>query len=461
MKKTFFILTCLILLLIFLIPSILEEANEYEQGEIIFTDWLSINLLEDVVFENERHRQWATDINQFRNDVFAGHPRFFSTSVFTDIEQLEQNKEIGFRFNESLATLINQVPELTDFQVKVGLQSSAAMLDDNHFVFGSRTLTDGSFSFWEYLYKYEYPLYFRWLYDGFYLTNAYEKFEKALNHKLVAINGSYDFSEQIISVLGAENIYNARNFTADSLNAANILRAIGKEQPIVYTFVNDGGEFFSISVDTYYTREERASINIIDNRAYGDLPKFYQNSHESMWFTLIEDKGILYIRVRRFPGGTGAWMELRRFIADIDKDDIKATIVDVRNNLGGSPDKFSFYVALKEITPPDMLFNFINEGSFSMSLHSALQLESLGAKVVGMPSGQNINFFSSGILLHTLYYSGYQFELGQEFLNNQLRFRIESEDNIFRPHVHIDYTIDDWINNRDPLFEYVVSSLEG
>jgi hypothetical protein len=38
-------------------------------------------------------------------------------------------------------------------------------------------------------------------------------------------------------------------------------------------------------------------------------------------------------------------------------------------------------------------------------------------------------------------------------------YRTEPADRVFRPHVLIDYTIDDWVYNRDPMFEYVLGLL--
>ena len=170
-----------------------------------------------------------------------------------------------------------------------------------------------------------------------------------------------------------------------------------------------------------------------------------------------------------------------------------------------------------------MLFHFIDEGCASASMMGAAHLKSLGAILLGQPIGQNTDFYAFSISyvrvrgsdnmdIHAIVLpedadlDGYMtfgiatdeypyFEIVtmtvREFMEmteheeayadeSDSAFRLNCSDifvaipnmpmsaRVFgldlefytlRPHILIDYTIQDWINNHDPLLVYVIDLL--
>ena len=425
----------------------------------------------------ERVRLWAEDIEVFRSHTLEVHPKIADSQLSV----LPRNMEIRQSFEEHLDALMENLPYLSDFEIKVELQRGAAIFQDNHFFFGG--LLGGSVSMDE-LYALRYPLRFRWFADGFYLYQSSAEFVSALNHRLIAVNGIpvAEVFQEFKRFWSVENIYDARNAFAERLNSLLVLKAIGSplgasaENETIFSFVDQAGTAFNILL-TNPCRWEMCSTTfrtippepLVDSREPGELPLFLQNQGENFWFSL--EDGILYVRINIYladldvhiAADGGAFYQAVR--AALAENDVNATIIDARNNPGGySPPFERLFRLLAESVPYGMFFYFTDEGSRSASLWAAAYVKNLGATIVGQPLGQAADFYhhtSAGATSRTvLPNSGYAL-----WVSNGFRFTsgygFEFEDNVFRPDVLIYYTIDDWVNNRDPLFEYVLERIGG
>ena len=201
----------------------------------------------------------------------------------------------------------------------------------------------------------------------------------------------------------------------------------------------------------------------------------------------------------------------------------KAVIIDARYNPGGDnaylAELFEF---LAEHTESGMLFHFVDEGSWSASLLGAAHLKSLGAILLGQPMGQNTDFYgfhSVSVGGSELFFTGLDFpedtdldeyiEIGfatneypyfeivtmtiraflelaegggsndadrvssdlnlnhsgllvsvpNLFLSASQMFALDLEFYTLRPHILIEYTIQDWANNHDPVLAHVLALL--
>ncbi|MCL1936743.1 MAG: hypothetical protein FWF57_10275 [Defluviitaleaceae bacterium] len=162
---------------------------------------------------------------------------------------------------------------------------------------------------------------------------------------------------------------------------------------------------------------------------------------------------------------------------------VNTVIIDARGNGGGNIRAFAnLFTFLSSNIEEDRLFYLIDNGSFSAASIAAVSLQYLGFTLVGEPTGQNLIFHS------TLYSSEYQSEhelrnsgifitvpnilthledLNDGYIFNLLDISIQSFIERFPnldfysvfPHVTIEHTIQHFINNEDPLLEYVIESL--
>jgi len=419
---------------------------------------------------------WKADIAQFRNFVFRVHPKF-ADSAFNN---LPRNIEMGAAFDAHIDWLLENVPYLTKFEILVELQRASSLLEDNHFLFGKAALTrrPSSITFLHQLSENRYPLEFRWFYDGFFLYRAIgsEYVIPALNRRLVAINDISidDVFSEFTYFWSIENIYDAKNAFAHNLNSPGILYALGvlEGRQTMYTFSGDTGERIQVNMSEslhipFNADESWRTVfpePLTDHRNAGELPLFLQNAEQVHWYTFIEAYGILYIRINVYLIGQDQdFVPHVTALAGEKGESLRAVIIDARNNSGGHDEPYrSLFDALAEAVPPGKLFYFMNEGSLSASLLAGGYLYELGATIIGQPSGQLIDFYA-------FYGSGVEFNISlrnswaNTFVSNRFYTirdnGVIADDLIFRPHILIEYTIDDWINNRDPYLEYVLQLL--
>jgi len=200
----------------------------------------------------------------------------------------------------------------------------------------------------------------------------------------------------------------------------------------------------------------------------------------------------------------------------------EAVIIDARYNPGGdNAYLMELFEFLAQNTAPGMLFHFIDEGSMSASLLGAAHLKSLGAVLIGQPLGQHTVFYGfhssshadSGLFFSdldfiegmdldeyiqigvntdeypysavieltvrellemvadgdsgtpgaspylTLHHSGLHIAVPNVALSVPNLFGLELDFYALRPDILMEYTIQDWINNRDPLLAYVIGLL--
>jgi len=240
------------------------------------------------------------------------------------------------------------------------------------------------------------------------------------------------------------------------------------------------------------------------------------------WFYFMEAYSILYIRLELYFQNTDDAGIFAPFASEVkaafEIHAPQAVIVDARHNPGGdNAYLMELFEFLAEHTNDDMLFHFVDEGSMSASMLGAAHLKSLGAVLIGQPLGQNTDFFgfhttsgfADGLYFGDLewldgldldeyveigtntdvypYFEVFTFTVreilemaeasenvsapitwGQPNLyvnipNMSLSasqlFGIDLEFYTLRPHVLIEYTIQDWISNHDPLLAYVITRL--
>jgi len=419
---------------------------------------------------------WKEDIIQFRNHVFAWHPKFVDSEVNT----LARNIEIGIAFDEHINHLLESVPYITEFEIKAELQRSLALFQDNHLIFGAGAQQRAE-TFLYNLRRNRYPVEFGWFSDGFYLyrTAEDENLTNVLNHRLIAINDIpiQDILFEFGHFMSVENIYDARHQFARDLNIPGILQALNvcDGQQTTYTFVNQYNEAISVTmpdplpavlnISTYWLPHV-FPIPLIYSRNAGDLPFFLQNAYSAHWHTFIEEYGVLYIRIN----GYFAWYN-QEIIADLIEQinekgsSIRAAVVDARNNPGGATLFYhDLFNALANAVPQDKLFYFMNEGSISAALLGGGYLYELGATIVGQPSGQQTDFYgfygSLPFPMWNLIMQNSNFHLAVPNNFHTIRNNgVVAPDLTFRPHVLIEYTIENWVNNYDPYLEYVLGLL--
>ena len=415
-----------------------------------------------------RLQRWIADVEQFEAHIIRWHPRFAHRAI----NQRDENLEIRRQFDAGVAALLADLQTtggggLTDFEIKVEMQRIIALLRDNHFFF------TGFAGYHANMRLVRFPLnfaYFSGENAGVYLIQAREDFAHALNSRVVAIGG-VPIDEIFIEFQrfwSVENVYDARYQFATLLNAAIILQAIGVSNGASATYTFENGVEITVSEANIWERNMTnlrwfPSVPLVDARAEGDEPVFRRNFRQNLWHEFLPEYGILFVGIRGWVTDVqGAFA--RAVQNTFDSNDVQAVIIDARSNPGGDAMQFSeLFAHMSRNLPDGRLFYFVNEGSNSGSLGMAFFMENLGAVVVGQPLAQHPDFywFGSGVSRVLLNYSRIELTPPPTFFSALQFYGREPYDSIFRPHVLIDYTIDDWINNHDPLFDFVVEQMSA
>jgi len=435
---------------------------------------------------------WEDDVVAFREHVLNSHPKFNDPQVM----YLPHNIEIGTVFRGKIDDLLIRIPYMSDLEIKKELQRSLVHFNDNHSSFGWYAWRGNLFrtgirkkpftrGFMEDMFIEQYPLSFSWFTDGFYLYKAHEDFSYALNHRLIAVNGFPidEVFEKYTSFISVENIYGARAAFRHYINRPGFLNAFGVTDGVetIYTFLGSMGEPFDIVLRHTYRQSLDFSdfvdiimptlpVVLVDSRAEGELPLFQQNNRSAFWYIFMEDLGLFYMRINAHfvshdisqPYNFDLLFKIFDLIEEYARG-IDMIIVDSRNNGGGAyiPELHLLFESMANTVNKGQLFYFMNERTSSSALLSAGYMYSLGAVIVGQPSGQNMTFygFSGNRRRGTeiiLPYSRQVLEVPDTLAKLQDYGLPPTDDLIFRPHVIINYTIGDWINNRDPYFDFVL-----
>jgi len=505
--------------------------------------------------EQERNRMWQADLEQLKEAVMQRHAKFWDDSVIfvphdvmsaseagTEVLwlELERNERLRQGFVNAMNSLIADVPNLTDAEIAISMQSAVALLQDNHFNILPQVFFDTD----PYL-----PLEFKHFGGaggGFYLTRTTEEFAHVLNHRVTYINGIpiSNVAERFRGFVSVENIYNLRAELASFLDSTLALNVLGLRENGESTFVFEDSIGNVVEITFTEEHESLERFEFIHGRVEGELPRFLHSQGINRFY-FLEDYGVLYIRIEGYmptvlmgamemaqdrdvidfdeleeeireaiaeglfqgivvpPIGVSPedWMstEEGRFnweihpdlLEVIEQNDIRAAVIDARNNPGGDPAPFfNLFRFLGDNVDEGKLFYFANAGSASASILSAMGMHYMGATFVGEPLGQNTVFYGlttseieSGRIDRSLEvelkYTGFFIDIpnllahieganvGLTYLHLDFDTKafLERTPNFewyaFRPHVLIEHTIDHWINNIDPLLEYVIGQVSA
>jgi len=423
---------------------------------------------EDVITEEERHRRWLVDLEQFSTHLFNTFPKF----TFPELAERERNVEMGIAFTAAIDALGAKVPELTDLEIKVEMQRALALFRDGHTLFDAK---GNGRDFINTLRYNRYPLLFQWIYDGFYLLHTHRDFAEAINLQLVAVDGME--IERIFAIFddfwSTENIYHARDIFTRFLMRPDMMNTLGviDGRDAVFSFANPDGGTVDITVTADYVFFDEAvwsrdwihGENILHGRAAGALPLTHHYPEVNNWYAVLVEYNLLYIRIHGFwPFDWDFAQTFDDVEATIRDNHIQRVVIDARGNGGGNLEPYSpHFHTIAEIVPAGGLFYLLDFGTFSAAAVAAAELYSLGAILMGSPSGQNTDFYANAFdtgdapYWTTLRYSGYTFAVPNRF-HTLADFGINPPDLILRPHVHIEPTIDDWVNSHDPVLAYIL-----
>ena len=277
----------------------------------------------------------------------------------------------------------------SDVDFVLDLQSLAALAGDSHTQVSMNAVAE-QVRF--------YPVVVTW-YDGrWYLTTAEQDHAALLGQEVTAVNGHSmaEVLEAFSALLSADNPVKLRRQYRQSCNVADLYEyaglvpeggalelALGNGQALVVEAV-DAAALGGIALARLSDRQAAAPVTAATDDLY--------------WSTALDDD-TYYIQYNACQEDPELPMETfaDQVQTDLDAGDYSRLLVDLRNNGGGSDGVIWPLLAVlrQEMDSGVQVVGLIGEATFSSAVINAVELQEMGAVLVGEPASGSVDHFGS------------------------------------------------------------------
>ena len=414
------------------------------------------------IYEDERNKGWEKDVICLAQTFLDKHPKLSSGEykIITDLLTEEfyfsdelYDEELRAEFIEYINILIPKIDELDDNAIVSELRKAVALLDDAH-------------SWASPISERYYPINFEAFYseDGvdFYAVRLPIENEEAVYAKLKSVNGVS--IEEIIALakdyISCENEYGMYYQLETLLCTEEFMKNLGFVEEnsdfSEFVFIKDDGSEISCNIYAA-TDSEFFKIEFTNTRLQDKDLLMYKNDL-NFWYEFIDEE-TLYIKLSAFD--TSDFSSLLKIVTELEKTvtaetPISKTIVDIRNNPGGS--KIPGYNDFIEMLNKDEFGNvyaLINDNCFSMSvvMTAILKQNVPDVILVGCPTAEYPNLFGVYNYSSEINSSGIYFQIGQYYVKSWPDYEYDA----LMPDITIYQTIEDYKNGVDTVLEAVLA----
>ena len=306
------------------------------------------------------------DLTYVANQVPALHANFFF--------QLDPAL-----YRQAAANIAANIGTLTDAEFYVRLTALIAMAGDPHtaiYPSGSAAASAGFQQF---------PLIFRWLDDGVFVTGAAPPYARALGAQLIQVGDMPidQVVERLATLIPHANDQWVQYWSQGYLRGQQILQGLGVV-PVAattsLTFRTLAGERFALDVAT----GSATSLSYLPDPAAGTYPDYLQNTSQNYWFTYSAANRLLYFKYNScadMPGNPFAAFA-DRLLATVDVNPVDTLVLDLRGNTGGGSevwDPLANGLAARFETllsnPRFRIYGVIDKGTFSSGSLDAMRIK--------------------------------------------------------------------------------------
>ncbi|MCB2298426.1 S41 family peptidase [Clostridium tagluense] len=388
--------------------------------------------------DSNRNARWLDDINFLSRELSLKHKNLF----------FQKNKEDFFKEIESLKT---DIESLSNYEIKLEIAKIVASMGDAHtYVPLNVNLL--------------LPLELYWFADGIYVIVAPQQYKEILYRKIIKIN-NIDIEEVInilSSIISYENETYLKSQLPKYLPAIELLYDLGLVNDIdslELTFEDENKKERTLEIESMSLGEWKELYSLINNDLMysTNLPLYRRNSHKNYWFEYIDASSIVYFKYNACkdmpPKDVVTFCS--ELISFIEAHVVEKLIIDLRNNFGGNSSLLNpfieYIINCDKINKTGNLFIIIGRETFSSALLNSFFLkENTLAIFLGEPTGGKPNCYGE-VERFILKNSGLTVCYSTEY------YKIIEDDTLLSllPDVNIEFTIQNYINNEDPCFEYI------
>ncbi len=393
-------------------------------------------------------QQRIADIQYVATQLPALHPNFFFQLKPSD-------------FNAAVQSLTNQESSLTAAEFAVRLAQLVAMVGDPHTILYLNTGPT-------------FPLSFRWLDDGVFVTGASAQYSQALATRLVAVGTTTidDVLAKIGTVIPHTNTqwvqYEAQNYmrVQTVLQGLDLAPASG---PTPLTFADASGNQFTLNV----TPSTDAIAGALS--AQGPLPDFVRNSSMNYWYAYLAPQRLLYFKYNVCENDSSNPFTIfaSQVLNTFDSNPADTFVFDLRGNTGGDSSIINPILQGLQQRIPVILANpnfrvyvAIDGGTFSSGLDDAMEVKSNAVAaaaqfpafanstiVIGEPSGGPPAGYGE-VLTFSLPYLSLSGQYSTEYFSLP---PFIPAGNAFNPDVTVSNRSTDYFARHDPVLAAIIA----
>ena len=343
----------------------------------------------------------------------------------------------------------------SDMAFVLDLQSLTALAGDSHTQVSLNTVAD-QVRF--------YPVVLTWYGGHWYLTTAEQGYADLLGQEITAVNGHSmdEVLNAFSSLLSADNPVKLRRQYRQSCNVADLYEYVG--------LVPAGGAL-ELSLENGQTLKAepvgaadlgsiplaRLSDRVAAQPVTADTEDFY-------WGTAL-DSDTYYIQYNTCQEDPELPMET--FAAQtetaLDAGDYSRILVDLRNNGGGSDGVIWPLLAVlrQEMDGGAEVVGLIGEATFSSAIINAVELQEMGAALVGEPASGSVDHFGS-VGTFSLPNSGVRVGVSTKYIDLGTLLDADAGRGVeaLEPDVAVPQTLEDELAGRDSAVEWLLTHSE-
>ena len=400
--------------------------------------------------------EWRTDIRTVATSIRETHPRPFRT---TD----------GQTFDAAAASLLADVPELTDKEIIVRLAALVALIDDGHtrlaipreypgigLEFGHTPTAQPAHDALRFA---QLPVAVAQFADGVFVTAAIPEHRDLIGLRLVAIDGMSvaDAMDAVQAITFAENEQLSRLMGADRLSLPEALVSLGvarSADSVNLVFEEQDGTARTAAIRPL----SAAPVDWVGPFPNDGLPLRFRRPGDKFWAEYVEDGNFVYMQMDEIGDGE---IPLAQFVVDTldlaTRRDARL-VIDVRNNFGGSGGLnrtlVTSLIRNDSLNRHDRTFVLIGRRTFSAAQMLVNELERYTrVTFVGEPTGSRPDHFGDPRKIR-LEHSGLTLRVSRLHWSSYTAF---DERASTYPDFPVEWTAEQYFSGEDPALALAVT----
>lgn len=395
--------------------------------------------------------QWQEDLRFLQNTIHKDYSFLFVKTTKED-------------FDTELETLYNDIPNLQEHEIIVGISRLVSLFKYGHTYvsFHQEPFEFSQFPF--NLYEFN---------DGIYIQGTHKNYPEAVGAKVIAIEGK-PISEVLKAIEPTVEVENSQYFKAYGINNIRYPEVLHAQkltktlQNKVALTLEKNGKVFTQSFTAMGKGESvpthrgyvHQNENWLDARDQSTTPLYLQHLDKVYFSEYLAKEKAMYIRHSRIRDEAEESTKdfYTRVFDEIKTNDTEKLIIDLRLNGGGNnylnKDVIKGLIKAEKINKIGKLYVIIGKRTFSACQNLVNEIDNYTNVIfVGEPTAENINFWGDN---RPVKLPNSTIDISLSYLWWQDKPALENADWI-APSIPVTMSFDEYANNQDPVLEAVLT----